>query len=315
MQCDRTVEHIVTSRCCAESGTSQGTAAEKQACGCVPQTGANAQQLGRVRVCQHNCSRDLQVSAACASLASQGWSSQHVRVRLRTPMHAVVDLCMHLLACRLEKRRSRLQAQVQAMQAVQQRERQTMREFGALAEEHLGAAAAPLRDAQQALAQVYVLLSSLHGCRKRLQWSGGRLHMVSAEIAATAQGACTCTMKHLPNAKVVCGHLLAVHLLHMHRRRHTGGCRKASNLRRRNLPCKQNSRSWMQLLRSLSHKSSGQLEQTLEESAGCTCMLSTLHMPMPAVQAAVIQSCTMTRRFSFLLLYDLGREQGAADDD
>jgi hypothetical protein len=110
-------------------------------------------------------------------LASQGWSSQHGRVRLRTPMpmHAAVDLCMHLLACRLEKRRSRLQAQVQAMQAVQQRERQTMREFGALAEEHLGAAAAPLRDAQQALAQVYVLLSSLHGCRKRLQWSGGRL--------------------------------------------------------------------------------------------------------------------------------------------
>lgn len=70
-------------------------------------------------------------------------------------MHAAVDLCMHLLACRLEKRRSRLQAQVQAMQTVQQRERQTMREFSALADEHLGAAAAPLQDAQQALAQVH----------------------------------------------------------------------------------------------------------------------------------------------------------------
>jgi hypothetical protein len=61
---------------------------------------------------------------------------------------------MHPLACRLEERCRRLQAQVQAMQGVQHRERQTMREFSALAEEHLGAAAAPLRDAQQALAQV-----------------------------------------------------------------------------------------------------------------------------------------------------------------
>ena len=61
---------------------------------------------------------------------------------------------MPLRACRLEERRGGLQARVQAMQAAQQRERQMMREFSALAEEHLGAAAAPLQDARQALAQV-----------------------------------------------------------------------------------------------------------------------------------------------------------------
>jgi hypothetical protein len=80
---------------------------------------------------------------------------------------------MHLLACRLEERCSRLQAQVQAMHAVQQRERQTMREFSALAEEHMNAAVTPLRDAEQALAQVPSQL--LCGCRKPLQWSGRRL--------------------------------------------------------------------------------------------------------------------------------------------
>ena len=232
----------------------------------------------------------------------------------RPCMHAAVDLCMHLLACRLEKRRSRLQAQVQAMQAVQQRERQTMREFGALAEEHLGAAAAPLRDAQQALAQVYFLLSSSHGCRKRLQWSSGRLAWCQLRLwRLHREHAHASMMRHLPNAEVVCGHRSAVHLLHMHDRRHIGGCKKASNWRRRNLPCKQNSRSWMQLL--MSSLSSSRQPDRHWRKCRCTCVLSTLHMPMPAVQAAVIHSCCMmTWRCSFLLLYDLGREQGAAED-
>jgi hypothetical protein len=95
-------------------------------------------------------------------------------------------------------------------------------------------------------------------------------------------------------------------------RRHTGGCKQASNWCRRNLPCKRNSHSWMQLLRRWLN-SSRQLDRHWRKCR-CTCMFSTLQMPTRAVQAVAIQSCVMIWHLSVLLV-DPGREQGAAEGD
>lgn len=82
----------------------------------------------------------------------------HDYVPVFTPHRALsiqVERAMNnMCPCRLEKRYCRLQRQAQAMRQAQQKEQQMMQEFGALAEEHVSATAAPLREARRALGQV-----------------------------------------------------------------------------------------------------------------------------------------------------------------
>lgn len=150
-----------------------------------------------------------------------------------------VTLCtVDAPACRLEERRSKLQGQLQAMQQVQQRERQMMHEFSALAEEHMSAATAPLKDAQQALDQV---------------------NPPALRQAGVAPGALVMTLKLECNANLktlVCGdtnqkrHAPAIHI-HLCTRccRLARGCKIRSTWRRHSVPCRWNAGRQMQMLR------------------------------------------------------------------